>query len=286
MFFIKKFGLTNLFFVLLLWIFVFVQNIIFTKNDKISLILYLVSCFFIFLALFKRQNSLRKATRIIAKEDSKIFHWFSKHSVISFIISIIFSIITSFLLLYIFKGISLSFNDLLLLIIMVAINVLVFNISMSKKWIPNSLEDNLKSEVTEVGNNFLRIFVGAALSSLILAMIISYNDTNSFVSNQISLNNFDELKVGDITESNGSNDISRRIVITYILLDNFKLAFANEIVDIFLDNDRKHYFSLFYSVISVLNFIKFFTLSISYLLLQQGLIIFCLPLIKIFGRKE
>ena len=169
---------------------------------------------------------------------------------------------------------------------MVAINVLVFNISMSKKWIPNSLEDNLKSEVTEVGNNFLRIFVGAALSSLILAMIISYNDTNSFVSNQISLNNFDELKVGDITESNGSNDISRRIVITYILLDNFKLAFANEIVDIFLDNDRKHYFSLFYSVISVLNFIKFFTLSISYLLLQQGLIIFCLPLIKIFGRKE
>ncbi len=286
MFFIKKFGLTNLFFVLLLWIFVFVQNIIFTKNDKISLILYLVSCFFIFLALFKRQNSLRKATRIIAKEDSKIFHWFSKHSVISFIISIIFSIITSFLLLYIFKGISLSFNNLLLLIIMVAINVLVFNISMSKKWIPNSLEDNLKSEVTEVGNNFLRIFVGAALSSLILAMIISYNDTNSFVSNQISLNNFDELKVGDITESNGSNDISRRIVITYILLDNFKLAFANEIVDIFLDNDRKHYFSLFYSVISVLNFIKFFTLSISYLLLQQGLIIFCLPLIKIFGRKE
>ena len=259
MFFIKKFGLTNLFFVLLLWIFVFVQNIIFTKNDKISLILYLVSCFFIFLALFKRQNSLRKATRIIAKEDSKIFHWFSKHSVISFIISIIFSIITSFLLLYIFKGISLSFNNLLLLIIMVAINVLVFNISMSKKWIPNSLEDNLKSEVTEVGNNFLRIFVGAALSSLILAMIISYNDTNSFVSNQISLNNFDELKVGDITESNGSNDISRRIVITYILLDNFKLAFANEIVDIFLDNDRKHYFSLFYSVISVLNFIKFFT---------------------------
>ncbi len=286
MFFIKKFGLTNLFFVLLLWIFVFVQNIIFTKNDKISLILYLVSCFFIFLALFKRQNSLRKATRIIAKEDSKIFHWFSKHSAISFIISIIFSIITSFLLLYIFKGISLSSNNLLLLIIMVAINVLVFNISMSKKWIPNSLEDNLKSEVTEVGNNFLRIFVGAALSSLILAMIISYNDTNSFVSNQISINNFDELKVGDITESNGSNDISRRIVITYILLDNFKLAFANEIVDIFLDNDRKHYFSLFYSVISVLNFIKFFTLSISYLLLQQGLIIFCLPLIKIFGRKE
>ncbi|WP_198304653.1 hypothetical protein [Arcobacter vandammei] len=282
--------MTNLFFVLLLWVFVFVQNIIFTKNDNLSLILYFVSCFFIFIALFERQKALRKATRIIAKEDSKIFHWFSKHSIISFVISIIFSIVTSFVLLYIFKGISYDFNifnNFLLFIVMVAINVLVFNISMTKKWIPNSLEDNLKSEVTDVGNNFLRIFLGAVISSFILAITISYNDTNSFVSsNQISLNNFDELTLENKIISNGSNDISRQIVTTYILLDNFKLAFANEIVDIFLDNDRKHYFSLFYFMISVLNFIKFFTLSISYLLLQQGLIIFCLPLIRIFGRKK
>lgn len=272
-------------------IFLYTQSYFFTKNDNLSLILFIISSSIMYIAILKIQNNHKKVAKIFTKEGSMLHSFFNKdNSLLTKIVSFFTSLLLSFFLILILKGISKNHEDIIFFIIITTISFSIFNFITGNNVINETTNNNLQEDVINHGNDFVRLFIGATILTLVLSLLLSVEDTYKFITTpEVKIDNFIDKASNDQIIKTDFNDKSRKLMNFYIIMDNFKMAIANHFIEIFFSlEERKNSFYIFYFCIFILNIMKLYTFSFSFLLLQKGLLGFAekiLPHTNIFLQK-
>lgn len=270
----KSVSLRNLLIIIML-IFLYIQNYFFTNNDNLSLILFIISSLTMYIAILKIQSNHRKVAKIFTKEGSFLHTFFNNdNSLLTKIISLFISLILSFFLILILKGISINHGNVILFIIIALISFSIFNFITTNNISNESVNKNLQEDIVNHGNDFVRLFIGATILTVILSLLLSAKDTYTFSTvGELKINNFIDKASDSQIIKNGYNDISRKLMNFYIIMDNFKMAIANHFIEVFFSQEqRSNFFYIFYFCIFILNVMKLYAFSFSFLLLQKGLL--------------
>lgn len=271
---LKSISLRNLLIVVML-IFLYTQNYFFTNNDNLSLILFIISSSIMYIAILRIQNNHRKVAKIFAKEGSTLHSFFNKdNSLLTKIISLFISLILSFFLILILKGISINHGDIVLFIIITTISFSIFNFVTGNNVLNQTANNNLQEDVVNHGNDFVRLFIGATILTIVLSLLLSAKDTYTFTTvGELKIDNFIDKASDNQIIKNGYNDISRKLMNFYIIMDNFKMAIANHFIEVFFSQEqRSNFFYIFYICIFILNMMKLYAFSFAFSLLQKGLL--------------
>ncbi|WP_232209235.1 hypothetical protein ACN2MM_08435 [Alkalilimnicola ehrlichii MLHE-1] len=134
----------------------------------------------------------------------------------------------------------------------------------------------------DAGRNVLGLILAIVVINVVLAGVLSAKDLHSFFVSNVGYDYNSDLGQIDFIEyaennqvpSLGGNEISRPLINMYLILDAFKLASANEFLDIwgFSDEDRLDGFYAFYALVFLFNLLKMMPLSIAMVLLQRGMV--------------
>lgn len=272
----KSISTKNLLVVIMI-IFLFIQNYFFTTNDSISLLFVFISTFIMYFAISKYQNNNKKVLKMYFKEGSVLHAFFSKENTLFIkLLSFIMSFILSFLLVIILRGISHNHGNIALFLIIAVISMSIFSFITDNTTKNETIEDNLQEDLGSHASELLHLILVAFILTVILSLILSARDTYIFL--QASSNNLDFYNFMDRAESeqiikNNYNNISRKLMNFYIIMENFKMAFANNFVEVFFTKEqREAYFYIFYLCVFFLNMMKLFGFSLAFVFLQKGLV--------------
>lgn len=255
---------------------IFFQVNLLGKNDSLSTFITLLTAIFIFFMTSKLYQSNRELLGVYAKKNSFLEGFIDKkNTILQVFVCIILSIFLSVLFVITTKGIVIKQNSYLsLLIPLFLFNILLYKF-IKKDIIPSSpiMEENIHERAARHGLLLVKILVPALLLNAILSIWFSAYDTYTFKTVNITLENFVEYTTNskDVINSNGSNKYSRIFINAYILMDNFKIAFAKHVTENMIKIDGYH---IFFFISMLLNFIKLMFFSWTYILLFYGFNIF------------
>lgn len=272
----KSISARNLLVVIMI-MFLFIQNYFFTTNDSISLFLVFVSTFIMYFAISKYQNNNKKVLKAYTKEGSVLHAFFNKENTLFIkFLSFTMSFILSFLLVIILRGISENHSHIALFLIITVISMSIFSFITDSTTKSEAIDNNLQEDLSNHASEFLHLILVAFILTFVLSLILSARDTYIFL--QASINNLDFYNFVDRAEEKqilktDYNTISRGLMNLYIITENFKMAFANHFVETFISEEYKEkYFYVFYFCVFFLNMMKLFGFSIAFVFLQKGLV--------------
>jgi len=250
------------------------QSLVFGVSDALSLLLLLMTAVLMFNATLKLQIGNKKALRANAKENSFLYAFLSKEKTISILIVSIFSSLTlSTVLVVILKGIVINHGVVALFILVGVISFAIFSLINKESIASSVVDNNFQPDVAKHANELMYVVIVAVSLNVVLSLLLSAHDTMTLLNSNITFANFDQYAVEDSIEKNGSNYYTRIMTNLYIVLDYFKLAVTIKILDILLPGmqDRVDWFYLFYLIVFLLNMMKLFAFSLSFVLLQKGM---------------
>lgn len=270
---IKKYLLVSLVLGLL-----YAQAYYFCVNDIISIILILLSAVIIFRVVVVLQEGNKRALRVNTCEGGFLHNFLSKEKspfiiILSFFMSLCFATILTVIL----KGIVLNHGVVAFFIITFFISMVIFSfVNQGSISLNNNqkglITDSLAPDIASHANNLVLILFIAMGLNICLSLLFSAHDTFVFLNNDVNFSNFHVVASGRAIEETLTNTNSRRIMNLYIVLDTFKMAVANQFIEMFIDNvDKEKYFYLFFTVVFFFNMVKLFAFSFSFVLLQKGL---------------
>lgn len=270
---IKKYLLVGLVLGLL-----YLQALFFCVNDMISIVLVLISTVIIYRVVFILQEGNKRALRVNTKEGGFLHAFLSREKslfvrILSFFVSLSFATILTVIL----KGIVLNHGVITFFIITFFISMAIFSFVNKGSIEQNNnqeglITENLAPDISKHANNLLFILLIAVILNTSLSLLFSAHDTFVFLNNDVNFSNFDVVATERAIEKTLTNAYSRPLMNLYIILDTFKMAVANQFIEMFIDNvDKEKYFYLFFTVVFFLNMVKLFAFSISFVLLQKGL---------------
>lgn len=271
----KSISARNLLAVIMI-MFLFIQNYFFTTNDNVSFILVFVSTFIMYFAISKYQNNNKKVLKMYFKEGGVFHAFFNKENTILIkFLSLIMSFVLSFLLVIILRGISQNHGNIALFLIITVISMSIFSFITDNTTKSETMKENLQEDLGNHASEFLHLILVAFILTFVLSLILSARDTFDFLqaNSNLSFYNFMDRAEGEQIVKNNYNDISRKLMNFYIIMENFKMAFANNFVEVFIKPEYKEkYFYIFYLCVFFLNTMKLFGFSIAFVFLQKGLI--------------
>ena len=250
------------------------QSLVFGVSDTLSLILLLMTTGVMFNAILRLQIGNKKALRANAKENSFLYAFLSKEkTILILIISIFSSLVLSTVLVVILKGIVVNHGVVALFLLVSVISFAIFSLVNKESIASSVVDDNFQPDVAKHANELMYVVIVAVSLNVVLSLLLSAHDTISLLNSNITFANFDQYAVEDSIEKNGSNYYTRIMTNLYIVLDYFKLAVTIKIIDILLPGmeDRVDWFYLFYFIVFILNIMKLFAFSLSFVLLQKGM---------------
>lgn len=263
--------------VVIMIMFLFIQNYFFTTNDNISLFLVIVSTIIMYRAISKYQNNNRKVLKAYTKEGGVLHAFFSKENTLFIrFLSLFISFVLSFLLVIMLRGISESHGTTALFLIIAVISFGIFSFITDSTTKSETIKDNLQEDLGNHASEFLHLILVAFILTFALSIILSARDTYIFL--QASTDNLNFYSFIDRAEEKqilktDYNTISRGLMNLYIITENFKMALANHFVETFISEEHKEkYFYVFYFCVLFLNMMKLFGFSIAFVFLQKGLV--------------
>lgn len=270
----KSISARNLLVVIMI-MFLFIQNYFFTTNDSVSLFLVFVSTFIMYFAISKYQNNNKKVLKRHFKEGGVLHAFFSKENTFFIkILSFTMSFVLSFLMVIILRGISETHSHTALFIIIAVISMSIFSFITDSTTKSEAIDNNLQEDLGNHASEFLHLILVAFILTFVLSLILSARDTYVFLNaNDLRFDNFINRAFSEQIIKNNYNDISRKLMNFYIIMENFKMAFANHFVETFFTKEqREAYFYIFYLCVFFLNMMKLFGFSIAFVFLQKGLV--------------
>lgn len=233
----------------------------FGRNDLYAIFLIAILSI-IMLPVFRRvQMSGRMMLISHFNSKSTISAHLQKQGLLSIIISLIASILFAIGVVLILKGITLTYG--------IAITMgIIFLVSLSLSWlviggdffdrnikisIDRAVKKNLNKQLADHTLYFSRIVISAVVLNIILAAIFTSADTSQFLSNQINYSNDFINAKNNAIEPHDKNQYTRVFINAYIILDNFRIATANEIITAIVSrpNWDEMFFFVFYHYIYV-----------------------------------
>lgn len=253
--------------------FMALQAKMFGVNDLLSLFLIMISTVVMYLAVIKLQIGNKQVLRVNAREGGWLHGFLSKEKTVfirfmSFVVSMSFS----FIFVLILKGIVINHGMISVFIIIGVVSFTIFSFINKEKTDSELVKDNLHFDLASHANNMLYIILISSILNIALSFILSAHDTMELLNHDINFANFDKYAINDAIKKTDSNTYTRLLANFYILLDSIKLAAATKVISIILPNmeDKENWFYLFYIVIFIMNMVKLFAFSLSFVLLQKG----------------
>ena len=160
------------------------------------------------------------------------------------------SFVLSFLLVIILRGISQNHGNIALFLIITVISMSIFSFITDSTTKSEAIDNNLQEDLGNHASEFLHLILVAFILTFVLSLILSARDTYVFLNaNDLRFDNFINRAFSEQIIKNNYNDISRKLMNFYIIMENFKMAFANHFVETFFTKEqREAYFYIFYFV--------------------------------------
>jgi hypothetical protein len=188
------------------------------------------------------------------------------------IVTVILAVISSLFLSVTAYGISVLmikesiFFFLVSSFIVILIVAFFINAKMKSKFI----SDTVKEPVANHLFNLAELFILAGIVNVVISVIYTIPDYHNFFTSNVTINNFDTYAVNNRIFKAEENDFSRRLFNAFILIDYFKQALTNTLVDVFYDKRNLNHTAVFI-VIFVLNYLKYINYSIAIVILVQSI---------------
>jgi len=255
-------------------VFMLAQSLVFGSSDILSLLMVIIASAIIFNTTLKLQIGNKKALRANAKKNSWLYLLLSdEKSIVIKLFSLASSLIIAILLVMTLKGIVLNHGVISLFILIGIVSFTIFSFLNENDAKSSFVDDNIQTDIARHANDLMHVVIVAVLLNLVLSMLLSAHDTISLLNNDITFNNFDQHAYDDRIEKNGNNHYTRIMINIFIVLDYLKLAVTTTVIDIFMPGkqDKEDLFYIFYIVVLLLNFMKLFAFSLSFVLMQKGM---------------
>lgn len=248
---------------------IFFGTWLFGVNDWIGALIF---CFFfvvIFYSVYTLRMTIRNSVRVYFKEGSLLYHFFEKKDSLpqKFISLIVAGMLAAGF--SIFIAILSSLHGVFFLLLMVLMAFITLRLIGAKfgNFEEKNINDYVRSDTNIAGFLITIIFV-----NFILALVFSAKDLFMFMGDVVRFRNF-VFHAENISVSQSiTNQYSRILINTYLVVDSFKLAVVNEVMSAFgmdLDNKMKNFY-IFYILVFVLNLAKLLPFSLAFVLFAQG----------------
>ena len=169
---------------------------------------------------------------------------------------------------------------------LIVISFIIFSMINKKHTKVRTIEENLHEDISRHIHSLTYLFFVSMVLNLVLSLMLSYSDTNKFLSSEININNFDKVSIEERVIKQPYNDTSRLLLNVYVLTDNYKHALVELILTHYVESKRKDdYFLPLFIIVFIFNFMKLFPFSFSFVLLQKGLENFINKILAIYTKK-
>lgn len=252
----------------------FIQTWFFGQSDIIAYVfIALISIPLIYRAFLEFSFDRREAVLVSVKKQSLIYRIFSSENAYYLrAASFFMSVFLAMSMVLTMKGLVSSrglVTPAAFIIIWVGMVLHGFRLD---KFTENDINKNIKNEVAPHVRNLVSIFLVAMILNVLLSLTFSMRDTTEVLFNQITFDNFDIHAAEDSIKKNNYNGYSRVLINIFIVLDYFKLAVSDVLVEAYAPDveHKMDVFYFFYCVIFVLNLMKFYAFSLGVVLFHKG----------------
>lgn len=220
--------LLNTIFLGLILIYLAASYYILGKHDYLSIALWVFNFYIIFSKFYSIRSNLRSMTKANFNEDTIIYRFFNKKSVLQLFITIFFSAIMSLGFLITLKTLMLK-HGVTVTLVALLIPSLILQLSNSK--LTFSIEDQFKdNQGKQAIADLLEIWIKGFTLTVTIAIIFSILDTFTFYMNHLDLINFSILAEEKAIDWSESGKISRLPINLIIIQDSFSSALINQVL--------------------------------------------------------
>lgn len=237
-------------------------------NDNITAMLILMSVLILFFQIHEVHISSRQVLREHTKTDGKWYFWLTGSSIFTFATAIIISFVSSIILLLVLKGFLIHHPySTMPIIILCSYCILIY---LEKNNSNNILENNLKESAYIFTSRIINLFLMVILVNTISTVLFSILDTQDFITNDITIFNFEDDAIKHRIPPNEYNTWSFFIINSELMLDSLKTACVNFIISNLFHLNKYDNIIISYFVIVFINFIKLFGFSFAFVYLQKS----------------
>jgi hypothetical protein len=242
-------------------------------SDTLYVIIILITASLMFYNFSKIYNGSRKIMSLYFQEGSFFYNFFNKKSIITIFLAIIASLFLSTTM----YGIAILMikESPLLFIFSSSLSITVIVLLINRRAKSKMFEKNIVGPVSEHLFTLFELFYFTLIINILISLIYTYQDYYAFFTNHIDVYNFTDYALHNsinknIYNGNETNDIVRKMFNLFILLDYFKQALGNTIINIFFEKENINKIVLTI-VIFILDFIKYFSFSLALVIIVQSL---------------
>lgn len=254
-------------------------NIVVGNNDYLFLALAVFVAYLTQSVIIEFQMGSRFLIADHFNKDSEISQALRKPGILAIILSSLAAFFLAVSFLSFAKGLIIKHGFIALTLILFLISVFLYNVfsdshesnANEDKSVENTIKKHLARDTSYFANFAFKILIISIAINLIFALLFSAFDTANFISSNVLLANFDEHAVKQGIAFSEHNSFSRALINAYLLMDSFKLALVNQLLDVFYKTeDKMGSFYLFYFLIFLLNIIKLIPFSVGFIFLLKG----------------
>lgn len=251
---------------LLMVIYLYFHHALMTQSDYFLAFFILSNWILLALVIFSIRSGLRAIVKDLFQEDTLPYRWFTKNGMFQVFVTILTSLIFSLGFVVITKMVTLQHG-----IVVVAIAVLiagwVTGLFRTQNHNENSVIFMKNHESRATLSRVLAIFTTVIMFTVVIAAVTSAKDTHMFFVNGASFGNFAELAAERSINYTGSNTTGRALVNLSLILEAFRQASFNELLDaLSIEKNSSKYFWIFV-LIFIGNFFKFISFSVAFVLI-------------------
>lgn len=211
-------------------------------------------------------------------KDSEFSHVLRKPGLIAYTLSSIAAFILAITFLSFAKGLIIKQGFFPVLIILFVLSFLLYGFLVDNgkslkthESLEKSINEHVVKDTAYFANFSFKIVIISIAINLIFALAFSAFDTANFIFSNVTLADFDEHTVKQSLAYSNYNTYSRALINGYLLMDNFKLALVNQLLDVFYTTEnRMNSFYLFYFLTLLLNIVKMIPFSIGFVFIIKG----------------
>jgi hypothetical protein len=246
----------------------FIQERIFGFNDYLAVVFLCIYVSFFFVTLAKLHAGGRRMLRVNALQDSWLYRVLSRESTFSMKIYVaISSLILGSIFTVLVKGMVLQKGHFVFFSIVI-FSCILLHPFINRKISSELVDRNLNEDIAQHGSELVRILYASIFLTIVLSIVFSLFETIEFINSSVDLSNFGQKTLDVSYAKTEDNEYSRIFINAYLLVDNLKIALAKAILGGF---ELQENFAGLYMAILLLNILKLFAFSVSFVILLKGL---------------
>lgn len=266
----------------------FLTNAVVGLNDYFMLGLAIFIAYITQSVIIEFQMGSRHMLADHFKLDSELNQVLRKPGIFAFILSSIAAFILAASFLAFMKGLILQHGFFVISIMLFVSAIIIYkflsenleskdagiddNPSLEKERLETIIHRNVVTGTSHYANFAFRLVVIGVVLNIVFALLFTAFDTAYFIGADVTLANFDQHVLQKAIGFSEHNTYSRALLNAYLLMDSFKLAIVNSLLDMFMTTTEKlDNFYFFYFFTLLLNIIKLIPFSVSFVFLLKGI---------------